>query len=1064
MKTYIVVFLSAMLFIMFAVVGDARCETAYTDWPDTGFTAYPDDTQSTVIVRDDDDQLVAQMILDLPGDVDLHNVVSSTVFSQRFGKRFGYHDINRNALRDQIYEETFDYYPTGEDTNFIAACHWNVWGSGCLDRRINEGSGNKWLQISFDGITNTSPMLLGLIQKPESPFEPDVDISENYIEFDISTTFSSSYDDVISADLYVLSNETGTYRLIEMDTDRMLPFPATGNTWQSIRISADSFSFDPEYDYDLAHVNYLNIKFLETIRNVSTAGVVCVDNIRIGENQLVSATALEATIEYAGISSQTVVPGQTITVYIDVTKSGDVIETVTSLQVFDSSFMFDSISESCMYDSSQEGEDAVSYIGLEETERYAFTVTVPVDAQPGTYLMHAIVRDAQSGSVLDTTGPDISFCDTTIRAYIPIFVIDDTSAPVALFDAQAAFLEPGPGVQIELDASASFHRSTEHTIVRYEWDVDNDGIFDYSQSTPYLTVSVPDASSPFARSITLRVTDDAFPEQSFSITQPVTLARQGTLRVTLDEYDNEGMAPAKCLLFDTFGNIFTQAVDAFGIATWDQLNEGDYELIVYEYRDTIFPYITLRGMCSVTVEDGIVNEANLAKNSPSINNISATYLDTGRRVLESHRPYPGRLIRFDITVNNDSGRDQICRIKMVFDSSGDDVWDIECPPLPEQVIATGEQTVFTHLMSFPKPDAGTVEEVFYAVQLETESYTGFAKTDERDWDKLCEIRLLPSRTLQNQFEYCGISWWTLLWNWQAGLSPDNVDVLDNNVLELRVQDYSGVGGQAESDSDQFHYGVYKAAMKACPIGTTTPEGVVFAFFHYWEEGSGENLAVEEIDVEIRSLDISNDGGTSYVSFSVHNRKPGDPQDTYYTVTYRCPVDDIDQYHTYSYKWKPDEIAFYIDDQLAYDEHGNPAVVSDLSVTTEGESFAGRMPVQPGKIICNHWSGNVGNIWSGTPPQGKGDFVGYIKKVTFEPVIFNDISRTTTGETKLHITAYNDYTVEVWATEGDDMFVNPTWTKLGEVITPSGYSSSQYIDNDGAVDSIRFYRLQYSKQD
>lgn len=83
--------------------------------------------------------------------------------------------------------------------------------------------------------------------------------------------------------------------------------------------------------------------------------------------------------------------------------------------------------------------------------------------------------------------------------------------PVAVAEAV-----PNPGVVgqlITLDGSNSFHQDSSKTIVSWEWDIDNDGVFDASGavvSTSFL------ALGDFP--VTLRVTDDGIPERSDNTT------------------------------------------------------------------------------------------------------------------------------------------------------------------------------------------------------------------------------------------------------------------------------------------------------------------------------------------------------------------------------------------------------------------------------------------------------------------------------------------------------------------------------------------------------------------
>jgi len=78
-------------------------------------------------------------------------------------------------------------------------------------------------------------------------------------------------------------------------------------------------------------------------------------------------------------------------------------------------------------------------------------------------------------------------------------------APVAVAEAT-----PNPGLvgeAITLDGSGSFHQDPTKSIDSWEWDLDNDGVFD--ETGPVVTTSFPALGSFI---VTLRVTDDASPE------------------------------------------------------------------------------------------------------------------------------------------------------------------------------------------------------------------------------------------------------------------------------------------------------------------------------------------------------------------------------------------------------------------------------------------------------------------------------------------------------------------------------------------------------------------------
>lgn len=75
----------------------------------------------------------------------------------------------------------------------------------------------------------------------------------------------------------------------------------------------------------------------------------------------------------------------------------------------------------------------------------------------------------------------------------------------------------GENFPIGLDHSRSFHQDPERTITTFEWDIDNNGTFDFSSDDPDEIVTVAGgfdcgaAGLPCSKNIILRVTDDADP-------------------------------------------------------------------------------------------------------------------------------------------------------------------------------------------------------------------------------------------------------------------------------------------------------------------------------------------------------------------------------------------------------------------------------------------------------------------------------------------------------------------------------------------------------------------------
>jgi len=87
----------------------------------------------------------------------------------------------------------------------------------------------------------------------------------------------------------------------------------------------------------------------------------------------------------------------------------------------------------------------------------------------------------------------------------------------------------GVDVPLTLDGSRSFHLDPFRSIVKYEWDLDGDGVFDTTSTDPTTTVTYssadyPEASLPTNVTVRLRVTDNNAPPKTDTDTAVITIA------------------------------------------------------------------------------------------------------------------------------------------------------------------------------------------------------------------------------------------------------------------------------------------------------------------------------------------------------------------------------------------------------------------------------------------------------------------------------------------------------------------------------------------------------------
>ena len=793
-------------------------------------------------------------------------------------------------------------------------------------------------------------------------------------------------------------------------------------------------------------------------------GSVGINNFRVGkDNEPLSQTPLEVELTFDNAVSTSFKPGEKITVEINASMEGNVIDTVTDIQVFDSTFSWSNKSASKIYDSVQSGDSVVSFIGLGETETSRFTFTIPPDAPEGDYRVFGTIKDNE-GTVIDTTGPDISMNDTTILAYINRFSVSENigSGPVAYFDTELSDPDNGDMV-LTLDASRSFHQSSSYQIINYEWDLDGNGISEYQSVNPVIHVVIPNVTMPVMYPVMLKVSDNNMPAEYATESELVNVVRVGDASLEAGTIDDNSSYPVKWYIFDTDYRFVDKKVsDITGTTSWQDVPAVDYIAEGYVYNETIFPSIELASIEFVTVEAGIGVSKTVTHTAPYVSNVEIQYADTSM-VLDPSTALPiepGRLLNFNITVQNDSNYDRACNVTLVLDKNKDKFFDISVNPTDDSIVPAGDLQVFSVSVSPPEPDNEaefSIEEYWYAVKVATESIAGRVKTAEYGWNKAFNLKSLPPRTVAGSLTFCGYEFDVVKFFRFAGVTADNVWTENDGSLSLRVQDYSGVGGELVTPRVDYHYGVYKAAMKVSPTQTELPEGTVMAFFHYWQSEAETEL--QEIDVELRSMSRNGEQSISYADFTVHNKKTTDS--VTHNVSFSCPIENIEEEHIYEFRWKSDEIAFYVDGELAYDRYGNPAIVNESSIDSEGEAFVGRIPDQPGRIIINHWAGDWANTWAGSSPQGKGDYIANVSYIDFQPVFITGIGKNSQSQSVLNLYNYNNSAgsstnVSIYAVDSlDDL---PNWFLLDSDVTVS--TDYMYTDLTSGDASSRFYKIKY----
>lgn len=1084
-------YLKTLLITQLLFVCCSACAGVEYHWPVQGYRTYriADNDGDILLIRDQYNHLAATMRLVSQG-ADYHdktNIVSSTAYIVSGNVRESFRDLNKNAKKDGFFED-FERYEKNSNPNDLAQLNWSIYGLELTDKIIKEINGNKVLHIDFDSpsgmIYGSSKAWVPVSIAQDTPFSPSIDLSDAVISFDmrtigIDTAIPGALSIQISANTYNpdLAQYVGYigWRLQNYPANTfpwnlqpgLYDLPASGS-WQNISFNTSDLVFNSTTEEHWLQPDFSDVSKCEIFlfqvpitedgppNDWVAAGSIEIDNISVGaENEKIAETPLdiELTVSnfYDAHGVQSVFfPGEDVIVELQAHKDGAAVHANISLQLYDSTFQLNGAA-SIVYDSADAGADITTLIGNSETEKYRFTVPLPKDAQEGIYYVFAAIT-AIDGTVLDTTGQDIAMDDRSELAYRSgCYVMNNISGniPVASGTTIPAKISVSPSAEavFQLDASDSFHNDSNYQIVTYEWDLNSDGIFEYNSSNPIIsvTLTLPAFTGEYTRTASLRVTDNNPIPQSATTNVMLNFAKIGTLQL-----NSNVSGTVKTILYtDEYsytGDENRRVTPAFSTSTWDALTEGEYILHSYTYDSTPFEGALLYMEEHVHVLPDQTTNVSLYQSTPYIENISIVNTLTGETIASTDSVWPGAPLNIVATVINPSAQPRECTLSALIDRYGDYTTDISAAlSIPVTIAELSTQTI-TLPFSLPRPEWDQPDNYNYAVRLETKIHTSFIKTDSTDWQPLCSALPLPNpREFKEQISFSDIKWDLYDWLWQAGLYHKNVMFDTDGNLILCIRDYGGVGGQANSTRNNYHYGRYKTIMKASHKPTELPYGTVSGFFYYWE--NAEYTEVQEIDIEIRSLQMPAGSTTSYVDFTVHSMLLG--EETISNITFACPVENIEEFHTYEFNWTPDEIHFYINGELAYTDDNQPAIVNN-------DNFAGRIPSQPGNIIFNHWSGQTGNTFSGTPPQGQGDSVLTVKDVQYAPLIHISTIRFQPSVAPIvHFQGYPSIPLTLLGKSN----IADQWVELG---TFSGNASYQFEDIDSMGQLFRWYKLQYEK--
>ena len=187
-------------------------------------------------------------------------------------------------------------------------------------------------------------------------------------------------------------------------------------------------------------------------------------------------------------------------------------------------------------------------------------------------------------------------------------------------------------------------------------------------------------------------------------------------------------------------------------------------------------------------------------------------------------------------------------------------------------------------------------------------------------------------------------------DWRQANIKTSADGLTLAIREKHDAGHPWSGSEIQS-RNVYSYGRYEVAMRPA-----RGSGLVSSFFTY--TGPHFGTPHDEIDIEFLGLN------TRQVQFNYFRKGK-----TGASMTVDLPFDAADDVHLYAFEWRPDGIEWFIDGESAYH-------------TPEGDR---RLPVAPGKIILNLWTGKpFMSQWHGAAAFKSGSTTDYAC-VSYKPL-------------------------------------------------------------------------------
>ncbi|MCP4090940.1 MAG: PKD domain-containing protein, partial [Gammaproteobacteria bacterium] len=170
----------------------------------------------------------------------------------------------------------------------------------------------------------------------------------------------------------------------------------------------------------------------------------------------------------------------------------------------------------------------------------------------------------------------------------------------------------GVGIPLTLDGSRSFHLDPFRSLVKYEWDVDGDGVYDTNSTDPttaftYSASHCPGGVLPCNITVRLRVTDNNSPSQTDTDTATIIIAIPPHPPVADANGPYTCTAGLACTL-DGSGSFDIDPTDSITEWLWDLDNDGQFDDASGETVVTVFSSPGLFNVGLQVFDNAVLND------------------------------------------------------------------------------------------------------------------------------------------------------------------------------------------------------------------------------------------------------------------------------------------------------------------------------------------------------------------------------------------------------------------------------------------------------------------------